>query len=503
MIEFSHVSKLFGAQKAVNDLNLNFQEGSFSVLIGTSGSGKSTTLKMINRLVEHDSGEIRFAGEEIRSLPVLELRRRMGYAIQSIGLFPHWSVAQNIATVPQLQKWSRARIDDRIDELMALLGLESNLRERYPHQLSGGQQQRVGVARALIWMILAAFVGMATKFAEIALGIKYRKVHEDGTVSGGAMYYLSEGLHQKWLGILFSILVIPFAFVISGVVDTNTIALTLNERYSVPTLVTGIVLAVVVGIIVFGGIGRIGHVCEVVAPFMGGAYILAGLLIIIVHITEVPHAIAEILIAAFNPRAATGGIVGSIFVCMRYGIARGIYSNEAGLGTAAMVHCGAKVNDPIEQAVWGPVEVFLDTVFICSVTGIAIVLSGLWNSGLDGAVLTMRAFDQLLPGGIGGFICLASVVLFGFSCLISYYTYAERAGEYIFGQKIKPIIKALWVVIILIGSQSTLGFAWDLADTFNGLMIIPNLIGIILLSNEAVKMKNDYFKRNNVEKIKK
>lgn len=149
MIEFSHVSKLFGAQKAVNDLNLNFQEGSFSVLIGTSGSGKSTTLKMINRLVEHDSGEIRFAGEEIRSLPVLELRRRMGYAIQSIGLFPHWSVAHNIATVPQLQKWSRARIDDRIDELMALLGLEANLRERYPHQLSGGQQQRVGVARAL------------------------------------------------------------------------------------------------------------------------------------------------------------------------------------------------------------------------------------------------------------------------------------------------------------------------------------------------------------------
>ena len=320
----------------------------------------------------------------------------------------------------------------------------------------------MGGPGALVWMI-----GMATKFAEIALGIKYRKIHKDGTVSGGAMYYLADGLHQKWLGILFSILVIPFAFVISGVVDTNTIALTLNERYSIPTVVTGVILAVLVGIIVFGGIGRIGHVCEVVAPFMGGAYILAGLLIMIVHITQVPGAIVEIITAAFNPKAATGGIVGSVFVCMRYGIARGIYSNEAGLGTAAMVHCGAKVNNPIEQAVWGPVEVFLDTVFICSVTGIAIVLSGLWSSGLDGAVLTMRAFDSLLPGGIGGFICLASVV------------------------------------IILIGSQSTLGFAWDLADTFNGLMIIPNLIGIILLSNEAVKMKNDYFKRNNVEKIKK
>lgn len=149
MIEFSHVNKAFGEQKAVSDLNLHVKEGSFSVLIGTSGSGKSTTLKMINRLVEHDSGRIRFAGEEIRSLPVLELRRRMGYAIQSIGLFPHWTVAQNIATVPRLLKWPRRKIDERVEELMTLLGLEVGLRERYPHQLSGGQQQRVGVARAL------------------------------------------------------------------------------------------------------------------------------------------------------------------------------------------------------------------------------------------------------------------------------------------------------------------------------------------------------------------
>ena len=149
MIEFRHVSKTYGQQKAVDDLNLRLGEGSFSVLIGTSGSGKSTTLKMINRLVEHDSGQIRFAGEEIRSLPVLELRRRMGYAIQSIGLFPHWTVAQNIATVLQLEKWSRTKIAERVDELMSLLGLEPALRDRYPHQLSGGQQQRVGVARAL------------------------------------------------------------------------------------------------------------------------------------------------------------------------------------------------------------------------------------------------------------------------------------------------------------------------------------------------------------------
>lgn len=350
----------------------------------------------------------------------------------------------------------------------------------------------LGGPGALVWMILAALVGMSTKFAEIALGIQYRKFQKDGTVSGGAMYYLAEGLHQKWLGILFSILVIPFAFVISAVVDTNTIALTLNERYQVPTLATGIVLAVLVGIIVFGGIKRIGHVCEIMAPFMGGAYVFAGILIILLHITDVPAAIAEIFVAAFSPKAATGGVVGSIFVCMRYGIARGIYSNEAGLGTAAMVHCGAKVNHPGEQAVWGPVEVFLDTILVCSVTGLAIVLSGLWNTGLDGAVLTMRAFDALLPKGVGGVICLGAVLLFGFSCLISYYTYAERAAEYIFGSKIKQLIKVLWILMIIVGSQSTLGFAWDLADTFNGLMIIPNLVGILLLSNEVVKLKKEY-----------
>ena len=357
----------------------------------------------------------------------------------------------------------------------------------------------MGGPGALIWMILAAFVGMATKFAEIALGIKYRKVHEDGTVSGGAMYYLSEGLHQKWLGILFSILVIPFAFVISGVVDTNTIALTLNERYSVPTLVTGIVLAVVVGIIVFGGIGRIGHVCEVVAPFMGGAYILAGLLIIIVHITEVPHAIAEILIAAFNPRAATGGIVGSIFVCMRYGIARGIYSNEAGLGTAAMVHCGAKVNDPIEQAVWGPVEVFLDTVFICSVTGIAIVLTGAYDMGLEGVAVTTKAFQLGLPfpDGVASFILMLCLVFFAFTTILGWDYYSERCLEYLTNGKKKCIKAYRWVYIlcVFIGPYMTVSAVWTIADIFNGLMAIPNLIALVALNGVVAKETKDYLDR--------
>ena len=358
----------------------------------------------------------------------------------------------------------------------------------------------LGGPGALVWMLLAALIGMATKFAEVTLGIKYREVHNDGSVSGGAMYYLAKGLKQKWLGVLFSVLVIPYAFVISAVVDTNSIALALEDRWNVPTLATGIVLAVLTAIIIFGGLKRIGHVSAVLAPFMGGLYILGGIAIILLNITHVPAAIVLIVKSAFNPAAFTGGAVGSIFVCMRYGIARGIYSNEAGLGTAAMVHSSAKVDHPVEQGIWGAVEVFLDTVLVCSVSALTIVLSGLWDSGLDGAVLTMRAFDLMLPGNVGGLICLAALVLFGFSCLISFYTYAERAAEYIFGGNSKFVIKILWVLMIVVGSQTTLGFAWDLADTINGLMIIPNLIGILLLSNEVVKLKRDYFRDVKVTK---
>lgn len=352
----------------------------------------------------------------------------------------------------------------------------------------------LGGPGALVWMLLAALVGMATKFAEIALGIKYREIYEDGSVGGGAMHYLAKGLKQKWLGKLFAVLVIPFAFVISAIVDTNTVSLTLNERYGAPTLVVGLILAALAAVIIFGGAKRIGRASEVIAPFMGAAYILSGLVVIVLNIQSVPSALVDIVKGAFAPQAVTGGAVGSVLVCMRYGIARGIYSNEAGLGTAAMVHCGAKVKHPIEQAIWGPIEVFLDTALVCTVTALTIVLSGLWNTGLDGAVLTMRAFEKMLPGSIGGIICTVAIVLFGFTCLISFYTYAERASVYLFGEKSRTPVKVLWIITIIVGSQTTLGFAWDLADTFNGLMIIPNLVGILLLSNEVIKLKKDYFK---------
>ena len=351
----------------------------------------------------------------------------------------------------------------------------------------------VGGPGAVFWMLIAALIGMATKFAEVTLGVKYRDVREDGSVGGGAMYYLAKGLKQKWLGVLFSVLVIPYAFVISAVVDTNTIALAVENEFAVPTWITGVILALAAGVIIFGGIKRIGRASEIIAPFMGGAYILAGFAVVLLNIGQVPAAIVQIVRGAFDPAAVTGGAIGSMFVAMRYGVARGIFSNEAGAGTAAMVHCGAKVDHPVEQGLWGAVEVFLDTVLVCLVSALTVVLSGLWDTGLDGAVLTMEAFEKMLPGKIGSYICLGAILLFGFSCLISFYTYAERGAVFIFGPKSRFWIKLIWVGMIFVGSQTTLGFAWDLADTINGMMIIPNLVGLLLLSGEVVKLKKEYF----------
>ena len=348
---------------------------------------------------------------------------------------------------------------------------------------------------AVFWMLIAALLGMATKFAEVTLGIKYRKIRENGTIGGGAMYYLAEGLKQKWLGIVFSLLVIPYAFVISAVVDTNTIVLAVESEFALPTWITGLILVVLTGIIIFGGIKSIGKASAIVAPFMGLAYILAGIFVIILHITDVPAAIGLIFREAFSFKAAAGGTVGTIFIAMRYGVARGIFSNEAGVGSAAMVHCSAKVNHPVEQGLWGAVEVFLDTALVCTVTALTIVLSGLYTGGanVDGAALTMKAFELMLPGKIGSWVCLGAIILFGFTCLISFYTYAERGAVYIFGEKSRFAVKLVWLGMIFIGSQTTLGLAWDLADTINGLMIIPNLVGLLLLSGQVVKLKNEYF----------
>ncbi|SCZ81575.1 alanine/glycine:cation symporter family protein [Acidaminobacter hydrogenoformans] len=363
----------------------------------------------------------------------------------------------------------------------------------------------MGGPGAVFWMWVSAFFGMATKFSEIALGIKYRERRKDGTYSGGAMYYLDKGLNSKFMAVFFSVMVIITYFIIGAIVDTNSMVLSLEEQWGIEPLISGIVLAVLAGIVILGGIKRMGQVCEILAPFMGGLYILAGIAILLLNITEVPAAILTIIKSAFNPVAATGGFAGSaIATTIRMGFARGMFSNEAGMGSSPIIHSSARVNHPVEQGIWGVAEVFVDTMLICSITGIAIVLSGEWMTGISGPALTMRAFDSTLPGNVGSYIVMGSAVLFGYSCLISANFYCERAGEYLFGPKAILPIRLLWIVFIVIGSIGGLEFVWALADTANGLMAIPNLIGLILLSSTVVSLKKDYFnseEKNRINKV--
>ena len=346
---------------------------------------------------------------------------------------------------------------------------------------------------ALFWMIIAALVGMATKFAEIALGVKYRQKAADGTMVSGPMYYIEKGLHAPWLGKIVSVLFIFYSVIISAVVDTNSISQAFNEEFGLNPIITGAILAVLCGIVIFGGIKRIGEVCGILSPFMAGAYLLFGLLIILMNITRVPAAIALIVKAAFNPQAVLGGAAGvTIATAMSKGMARGIFSNEAGVGSAAVTHGSAMVNHPGEQAIWGPFEVFVDTIIVCSITGITIVLSGLYTEGLDGTALTMSAFKTMLPGNWGQYIVLGASLLFGFSCLITFYNYMEKGWISLFGPKGTLFAKVLWLVFIMIGSYSTLGFVWDLADTCNGLIIIPNMIALAIMAKEVVQIKDEY-----------
>lgn len=350
----------------------------------------------------------------------------------------------------------------------------------------------LGGPGALFWMVVAAFVGMSTKFTEIYLSIKYREKVDLNNTNGGPMHYLSKALGQKWLGTLYAIFTIFYAVVITAVVDSNTISLVVNEKLGVSTVYTGIILSALTAVVIVGGIRGIGTACSFIAPFMAFGYIITGLGIILLNISALPSAVGYIVSAAFNPMAATGGVIGSVFTCMRYGIARGIFSNDAGLGVAGIIHASAKTKNAVEQAFWGCTEVFLDTVLICFISGMVIVMSGVWQNGMEGGALAMSAFESMVPGW-GGNICVLALCFFGYSCIISFYVYVDKAGQYLFGNNYKLSFKIMWVVMVFVGSQSTLGIVWDLADTVNGLMMIPNLIALLYLNKEAVIAKIDYF----------
>lgn len=355
---------------------------------------------------------------------------------------------------------------------------------------------------AIFWMWVAAFFGMATKFSEITLGIHYREKRADGSYAGGAMYYISKGLKQKWLAVFFAVMVIIAYFIIGAVVDTNTMCLSIEEQFGVKPLYTGIVLSILTAIVILGGIKRIGDVCQFLTPIMAGLYVFAGIAVIILNIDKVPSAFVEIVEGAFTPQGAAGGAAGTgVMGIVTIGMARGLFSNEAGMGSSPIIHASAQVKHPIEQGIWGSIEVFIDTIIIASITGFAIVISGMWDSGKSGAALTMAAFNETLPGNIGGYIVLLSAVLFGYSCLITANYYCERSADYLLGVKSVVPIRVAWCIFIIIGSVGGLEFVWALADTANGLMAIPNLIALFFLSPVVVKLYKEYFNKGRNEKL--
>ncbi|SHI70003.1 alanine/glycine:cation symporter family protein [Lutispora thermophila] len=355
----------------------------------------------------------------------------------------------------------------------------------------------VGGPGAVFWMWISALFGMTTKFGEVVLSIQYREKTPDGRYVGGPMYYIEKGLKMKWLAYIFAAFGALAAFGIGNMVQSNSVAASLEVSFGISKLVTGIVLAVLSAIVIIGGIKRIGQVTEKLVPFMAAFYILGALYIIIVNISHIGEAFGLIFGSAFTGTAAIGGFAGSTMkIAMTKGIARGVFSNEAGLGSAPIAHAAATTDHPVRQGLWGVFEVFVDTIVICSLTALSIIMSGVWNSGATGSELTTLAFNEGLPGP-GGYIVSIGILLFAFSTILGWAYYGERCAEYLFGPKINKLYRIIWIPFIVIGAIGGLNTLWDLADTLNGLMAIPNLIGVLGLSGVIIKLTKEFFASEN------
>jgi AGCS family alanine or glycine:cation symporter len=353
----------------------------------------------------------------------------------------------------------------------------------------------LGGPGAVFWMWLAAIMGMTTKFAEVVLAVNYREKTPDGRFVGGPMYYITNGLGKnwKWLAVIFAVFGTFASFGIGCMVQSNSVALSAQSTFGVPVLATGIILAVLTAAVIVGGIKRIGAFTEKLVPFMAALYILGGLWLLIANVSKVPAAFALIFTNAFTGTAAVGGFTGTVMMqAIRYGVARGIFTNEAGLGSAPIAHAAATTDHPVRQGLWGVFEVFTDTIVICSITALAILVTGVWQSGESGAVLSAMAFDTGLPG-IGRYIVSVGLILFAYSTILGWEYYGERCLEYLFGTKPIMAYRIIWVVAVIVGAVGGLTFMWDLADTLNGLMAFPNLVGLLMLSPVVFKLTKEYF----------
>ena len=353
----------------------------------------------------------------------------------------------------------------------------------------------LGGPGALFWMWCTALVGMATKYAEAVLAVKYREVDRNGLHIGGPMFYIKNGLkpHWGWLGTCFAVFGALAGFGIGNTIQANSVADVINSTFAVPHLVTGIIIAILAALVLVGGIKRIASVAGKLVPLMAVSYVISGLVILIINYEAVPQAIVLIFSHAFTPVAATGGFAGAaVWAAIRFGVARGIFSNEAGLGSAPIAHAAASTNSPVQQGNIAMLGTFIDTIILCSITGLVIITTGAWTQGETGASLSSAAFELALPG-VGSYIVTLGLSIFAFTTILGWSFYSEKCVEYLFGEGAIKSFRVLWIIAVPIGATASLDFIWLVADTLNALMAIPNLIALILLSPVVFKLTKDHF----------
>ncbi len=353
---------------------------------------------------------------------------------------------------------------------------------------------------AVFWMWITALVGMATKYAEALLAVKFRVENENGEMSGGPMYYLERGLKNKtigkFLGVLFAIFASIAAFGIGNMVQSNTAASSLEESFSISPFITGIIFTILAALVIIGGIKSIGKVTAFFVPVMGAFYILGGLILIVLNFDLVPGAVAFIFEDAFTGSAIGGGLLGTV---IRYGVARGVFSNEAGLGSAPIAAAAARTDYPARQALVSMTQVFFDTIIVCSITGITIVMAGQWDGGLDGSALTSASFAQFL-GTTGSYIVTFGILFFTFSTILGWSYYGEKSVHYLMGAKGVKVYRYIFIAFIFIGAVVSLDVVFNFSDVMNGLMAFPNLIGLLALSGIVVAETNKFLKIKREEK---
>ncbi|MFS0752502.1 alanine/glycine:cation symporter family protein [Oceanobacillus sp. 1P07AA] len=363
----------------------------------------------------------------------------------------------------------------------------------------------VGVATAVVaggpgavfWMWITAVFGMATKYSEAILAVKYRVTDDNGKMAGGPMYYLERGLNLKWLGVIFAIFGSIAAFGIGNMVQSNSVSDALQTSFSIPTWVTGLVLTVLTALVVLGGIKTIGKVTSFFVPIMAVIYVLGGLTIMVMNFDLIPAAVNLILTDAFTGSAVGGGILGTV---IRYGVARGVFSNEAGLGSAPIAAAAAKTDYPGRQALVSMTQVFIDTIIVCSITGITIVMADMYGAGADGASLTGASFAYFL-GGFGEHIVTISIVFFAFSTLVGWSYYGEKCFGYLFkNQNAMKAYRLIFVLIVFYGAVEVIDVVWLMSDIFNALMAVPNIIGLLGLSGVVVYETKRFMKVAKEEK---